>query len=558
MRNLQTSGAEKSYRLARTKTQYTEVIGMLKCDGRIRTLAVVAVSVALLTVGIMLAGCPTGPDSGGGQTTPTPTPTTSSGGTNADVVGKIKDAVVRIDVDMETDDAYLGSSGSGFVVTENGRIVTCAHVVDGTVEADDGSISVGYNRKITVIFHSGTNEEKKYAAEIVRQNDDLDLALLKVDFDTPVFLTLADSDKALETTAVMAAGYPLGLEEISIREGTVSAHRVYEGAQLIEHTVPIDQGNSGGPILDKQGRVVGINSWAMVSALMGTKFAVPSNVLRDWLASDPDSDPAPLKPGATLEQLLTDAGLKYTGGENGVFDLAYEGGVTVRAHQVGELMRLVVYLGRLESGDGEVALQFNYTDPLGRLAVDDDGDLCWEAQVPMSFVTPKYLRIAADAAATQAGRWSEALGGAELDTPDSLYPSGDKEQLTAKLQTILDDSEMKYERDGESFEMPYDNDISVYVGIWHGLAVFSSFTGGMPGDDEDGTAAAAIAMLERNYDDPLGRLSLDEYNDVTWEAQIPMDYLTSDYLSIIASVGAAQAESYIEQFGRVPFNEKSD
>ncbi len=535
---------------------------MLKCDGRIRTVVVAAISVALLAVGIMLAGCPTGPDSGGGQTTPTPapTPTTSSGGSGADVVEKIRDAVVRIDVSMETDGAHAGGSGSGsgFVVTETGRIVTCAHVVDGTVEEDDGSVSVGRNRKVTVIFHSGTDEEKSYVAEIVRQNDDLDLALLKVDLDTPVFLTLADSDKAPETTAVMAAGYPLGLEEISIREGTVSAHRVYEGAELVEHTVPIDQGNSGGPILDKQGRVVGINSWAMVSALMGTKFAVPANVLRDWLASDPDSDPEPLKPGASVEQLLVEAGLKYTGGADGVFNLAYPNDVTVLAHQVGELMRLAVLLGAPNRGDAEQALHFNYADPLGRVALDGDGDLCWEAQMPLSFVTPEYLRLAADAAAVQAGRWAALLRGEDTEAPDGLYPGGDTEKLVAELENILKASDVKYERDGDRFTLPYAKDITVGVGIWNGLAVFNSFTGGMPGDDEDGIAAAATAMLKRNYEDPLGRLSLDEYKDVTWEAQIPMDYLTPDYVSIVASVGAAQAEAYIEQFGEVPFNEESE
>ncbi len=526
--------------------------------GRIRL--ALALTLALTMI-LLLTGCPgPTPPSGGqqGQTTPPTTPTTTTGGSPTGTVDRIKDAVVRIEVEMQTSDGSYGSSGTGFAVTENGRIVTCAHVIDGTVEADSGETLVANNIEITAIFHSGTSEAESFPVEVVRQNDDLDLALLKVDRETPVFLTLADSDKVVETTAVMACGHPLGLEEISIREGTVSAHRVYEGAKLIEHTVPIDQGNSGGPIVDTEGRVVGVNSWAMVSALMGTKFAVPSNVVRDWLASDPSSDPAPLKPGASIEQLLVDAGLNYTGGEDGLFELPYDSDVTVLMHQVGELMRLAVFIGDLAQGDGALALQFNYTDPLGRLALDEDGDLCWEAQIPLSFVTPKYLRMAADAAATQAERWIEVRQGNDAGDPDFLYPGGDDEALLVTLGRIIADSGLKYEEEDSSFKIPYDNDINVNVGVWRGVGYFNSFTGGLPGDGDAGRDAAARRLLARNYDDPLGRLSVDEFFDVVWEVQVPMDYLTADYLSIVASVGSAQAEDYIEEFGRVPFNEESE
>lgn len=509
-----------------------------------RTFALV---LALGLLAVIVTGCPR----------PGPVPPTGDQpeGVSPKVLEKLKDAVVYIEQVMEFDDgSRADAGGSGVVITNNGRIATCAHVVDATVEDESGGVRVADRDRITVTFHRGTSEEKTYPAQILRFNSELDLALLKVDVETPTFLELADSDQVLETTRVLAVGFPLRMQEISFREGTVSAHRVYEGQKLVEHTVGIDQGNSGGPIVTLDGRVVGLNSWAVVSELMGTKFAVPANTLREWLASDPAQDPPRRKPGAAIAELLDAAGLKYRRAANGIFELPYEGDITVFVHKVGELMRLAIPVGDLEIGEAAMALQINYTDPLGRLAMDDEGKLFWEAQIPMSFVTPQYVKLAANAAVTQVGRWSDFRTGQEVEDPTYLYPGGDKQALMAKLEGVIKQTGLKYTAKDGYFEIPYEGDIDIKVSVWRGVALFSCWMGGMPGGNDDAAADdAAVAMLKRNYNDPLGRLSMDNDGDIVWEVQIPMDYLTPDYLDIVSQVGVAQAGTYLEQFGRIPF-----
>jgi len=173
------------------------------------------------------------------------------------------------------------STGSGFVVRQDGYIVTNNHVIDGA----DGSIKV--------LFGDGTILD----AKVVGSTGDYDLAVLKVDKTGLTPLTLADSDAVVVGDPVIAIGSPLGLDS-TVTTGIVSAlHRAVTTSSesgtgdafmdAIQTDAAINPGNSGGPLIDGAGQVIGINSAIASTATEGTQagsvglgFAIPSNQVR--------------------------------------------------------------------------------------------------------------------------------------------------------------------------------------------------------------------------------------------------------------------------------------
>jgi serine protease Do len=161
------------------------------------------------------------------------------------------------------------SLGSGFVISPDGLIVTNNHVIAGAdsivVQLTDGS---------------------KFAARIVGTDDKTDLAVLRIDAGHPLkSVEFGDSDKAEIGDWVMAIGNPFGLGG-SVTLGIVSARNrdIQTGPYdaYIQTDASINQGNSGGPLFDMNGKVVGINT-AIVSrggASLGIGFAVPANLAR--------------------------------------------------------------------------------------------------------------------------------------------------------------------------------------------------------------------------------------------------------------------------------------
>lgn len=481
------------------------------------------------------------------------------------VVNRIKDAVVYVDVTLTLANGDEGgASGSGFVISNDGKIVTNAHVVSMEMETEDGGTQVAAKRQVQVIFHSGTSRAEAYDATVLRENPEKDLALLQIDLKTPVFLEMADSDAIQETTAVFVCGHPLGLKEISIRSGSVTAHRTWQGRPYIEHDAMAESGNSGGPVVDQDGRIIGVHTLTLATANNMTKFAIPSNVLRDWLASPASDDPKPKAPGTDLKALLNDAKLKFDEEDGGIFALPYDNDITVRAHQWKDFLRVYVKLGELPGDDeeeqGQTAIQalyFNYDDPVGRMSVwDDDGTLWlyWECQIPMSVASADYLREMADVAAVQAKNWGLYLEEKDTEDLDFAFPEGTQEELLPKLKQMLQRSGLKFEEKDKYFLVPYDNEVKVRCKIYQGMAYTYCYTGGMPGEDDKEQGQIAIELLKRNWDDPFGRLSLDEDRDLCWESQVPFSFLTPDYLSLIAGTCATQVASFWEEYGHVEFN----
>jgi len=169
-------------------------------------------------------------------------------------------------------------TGSGFVYDEHGHILTNNHVVSGA-------------EKIQVTFHDGETAE----AKVVGTDPDADVAVIQVDTTHYRPLPKGDSDKLRVGEWVIAVGSPFGLDQtvtagiISATErGTVGINK-YE--EFIQTDCAINPGNSGGPLIDMNGRVVGINSAiaTMTRSSAGVGFAIPidmAEVLADKLIRD--------------------------------------------------------------------------------------------------------------------------------------------------------------------------------------------------------------------------------------------------------------------------------
>ena len=182
---------------------------------------------------------------------------------------------------VDSSDPFFGpqarvSLGSGFVIDKDGYIVTNYHVIESA-------------RQIEVNF-SG---DDRVQATIVGVDPSTDLALLKINAQARALtpLPLGDSDAVRVGDAVVAIGNPLGLERtvtagiVSALQREITAPNGYTIDKVIQTDAPINQGNSGGPLLNTQGEVIGVNSQIEPgnsgTGNLGIGFAVPSATLRE-------------------------------------------------------------------------------------------------------------------------------------------------------------------------------------------------------------------------------------------------------------------------------------
>ncbi|NLW55763.1 MAG: PDZ domain-containing protein [Firmicutes bacterium] len=163
-------------------------------------------------------------------------------------------------------------TGSGFIIREDGYIVTNYHVIEN---AD----------QVTVNLKGG----KKYDAKVIGSDRKYDLAILKIEAKGLPYLELGDSDKLEIGQWVVAIGNPYGLHE-TVTVGIISAlnrslsSRDAKDGYLIQTDAAINPGNSGGPLVDLNGKVIGINE-AILSNAQNIGFAIPSKLLKDNLES---------------------------------------------------------------------------------------------------------------------------------------------------------------------------------------------------------------------------------------------------------------------------------
>jgi serine protease Do len=168
---------------------------------------------------------------------------------------------------------HIAALGSGFIIDPSGLIVTNQHVIEG---ADT----------ITVTFNDGTS----LPATVIGRDDKTDLALVQVHAKAPLAVAaFGDSDRAHIGDWVIAIGNPFGLGS-SVTAGIVSARNRDIAAgpydDFIQTDAPINRGNSGGPLFDMEGHVVGVASaiYSPSGGSVGVGFAIPSNMAKDVIA----------------------------------------------------------------------------------------------------------------------------------------------------------------------------------------------------------------------------------------------------------------------------------
>jgi serine protease Do len=166
----------------------------------------------------------------------------------------------------DVEEAPTGSLGSGFIVSQDGYILTNAHVI-----ADTSEVSVKLNNK------------RDYKAKVVGADPYTDVALLKIDATGLPFVKIGDPGKLEAGEWVAAIGAPFGFEN-SITVGVVSAKgRLLPGGSyvpFIQTDVAVNPGNSGGPLFSVRGEVMGINSqiYSQTGGYMGISFAIPIDI----------------------------------------------------------------------------------------------------------------------------------------------------------------------------------------------------------------------------------------------------------------------------------------
>jgi serine protease Do len=194
----------------------------------------------------------------------------------AELFKKLAPAVVTVSIKGSMG---LEGGGTGFLIDDSGTIVTNHHVIASAKE-------------LNIRFMNGAVYEEVF---LLSEDAGQDLALLQVELKKPKEgespddvkpLELGDSEKVVVGERAIAIGNPLGLDH-TLTDGLISARRVFQGRHWIQISVPISPGNSGGPLFDMKGKVIGVNTAKVGGGFGGfgenLNLAVPVNVLKGLL-----------------------------------------------------------------------------------------------------------------------------------------------------------------------------------------------------------------------------------------------------------------------------------
>lgn len=274
-----------------------------------------------------------------------------------------RNAIVNIEVDLPENPNFPGlepvGQGSGFIIHSDGYVLTNAHVVATA-------------KKINVT----TSDRQVYTARVVGIDGETDIALLRIEGTKagkakrkfPI-LTLGDSDNVQPGRWVVAIGNPYGLNH-TVTAGIVSAvGRRAMGSQLslrytnfIQFDAAINLGNSGGPLLDMQGNVIGMNTALQRGNDLG--FAIPANMIREVLLQMVRGDMTRSWSGMALRELSVDEARDLPDGRRGT-------------RVVGVLKESPA--GNAAIRDGDVVLSYN-----GQTVEDSDQLRWWIAMSPQN------------------------------------------------------------------------------------------------------------------------------------------------------------------------------
>lgn len=184
---------------------------------------------------------------------------------NAEIIKRVKPATVFI----ETTDG----AGSGMIISVDGYILTNAHVVEGVSTA-----------KIKL------SDGRAQTALVIGRDENIDLAILKISGSDFPKVDLGNSDDVVQGDEVFTLGYPFGLEgDVSFKEGTISRKISDETTTYFETSAEIHPGNSGGPLVNKFGEVIGVNTATFGRTIKGIslgetiKLAIPINTAQSYI-----------------------------------------------------------------------------------------------------------------------------------------------------------------------------------------------------------------------------------------------------------------------------------
>lgn len=223
-----------------------------------------------------------------------------------DIASEITPSLVKV---MQVGREGMDGLGAGFVISEDGLVATNKHVI-------------GEARRIQVETSDG---EKHDVTEVYASDVHLDLAIVRIDKKDLKPLQLGDSSKAKQGVEVVAMGNPEGLA-FSVVEGVVSAVRKIDDIPMIQLAMPIERGNSGGPLLDRRGRVLGLLTLKSLKK-ENLGFAMPVNDLKRLIDKP---NPVPMNRWLTIGVLDHRAWKPVMGGQ-----WTQHAGV-IKAEQMGE------------------------------------------------------------------------------------------------------------------------------------------------------------------------------------------------------------------------------
>ena len=231
-----------------------------------------------LTVTDQGGACPT-------AAAPTPAPTTPAPLSNAELVGLVKPALVRITATHSDGETY---SGSGFIVRANGLVVTNRHVIK------DAST-------VTALMNTLDGQVWEFTGRVLGRGILTDLAVIQLDSSrTFATLPLGDSDAVTFGTEITAWGYPFGSSlgtEPAVTLGIISSlNRTFRDTNYFQTDAALNPGNSGGPLVDRYGRIIGVNTAGLTNAegqpIHGIYLAITSNEVSNRLNTLTSGGPA--------------------------------------------------------------------------------------------------------------------------------------------------------------------------------------------------------------------------------------------------------------------------
>jgi hypothetical protein len=469
-----------------------------------------------------------------------------------EVLSAVGDSVPLVEITLTTSSETRQRRTTGVVIQDPPRVLIDSAPLNLAVGEGEAQ-QTAHTRAIAAIFHPGSEEQRSYPASVVRNSATHGLALLALDGATPPSIPL--SDDVADGARAYLISIPFGANRLAVQAGAVVGYTDTEEGRFVRHSSG-HGGDAAGPLVNSRGELVGLQTTGGPARNM----AVSSVEIDRWLRTPDPGELPPAEPGQVIQDLLQQMDVRHQAATDGDgYLLPRPGGESIVLRQTEGIVSAQIVLGSLHVGDAVEALRYNYSDPVGSLCLrprEGADELVWTARFLADAATAGYLSYVTRMAEIQAARWRQLRAGLDVEYPYEHYPGGEEDALREQLEGIIQQSQIPYEVSGEAFEMHPEADVSVFTNEFRGMAYVYAYSGGMPGDDASERERIARELVRRNWQLPLGRLALDKHRDLAWEAQVPMEHLSAQYLAALTRVCQDEVSRLKERYGTVPFNEE--